>query len=57
MRRFHDVMFRIFGHSYCCRIPEWTAHVGFEWQPIGDGRWNLYNTIWRIKNRIRMSMD
>jgi hypothetical protein len=56
MRRFHDVMFRIFGHRYCCHIPGWTAYVGFRWEPIGEGRWNLYNTIWRLKDRIRRSM-
>jgi hypothetical protein len=38
MRRFHNVMFRLFGHRYCCDIPSWTAHVGFKWEPIGDGR-------------------
>jgi hypothetical protein len=57
MRRFHNVMFRVFGHRYCCYIPEWTAHVGFRWEPIGEGRWNLYNAIWRVKERIRWSMD
>lgn len=56
MRRFHNVMFRAHGHRYCCHIPAWTAYVGFRWEPIGEGRWNLYNTIWRLKNRIRFSM-
>ena len=49
-------MYRIFGHRYCCHIPEWTVHVGHSWQPVGEGRWNLFNAIWRIKNAIRMSM-
>jgi hypothetical protein len=25
------------------------------WQPIGDGRWNLDNMIWTLKQRIRRS--
>ena len=56
MRRFHNVMFRALGHRYCCHVPAWTAYVGFRWQPTGEGRWNLYNTIWRIKDHIRASM-
>jgi hypothetical protein len=56
MRRFHNVMFRALGHRYCCHVPAWTAYVGFRWQPIDEGRWNLYNTIWRPKDRIRISM-
>jgi hypothetical protein len=56
MRRFHNVMFHVFGHRYCCHIPSWSAHVGFRWEPAGDGRWNLYNTIWAVKDRLRRSM-
>jgi hypothetical protein len=56
MRRFHNVMFRALGHRYCCHVPAWTAYVRFRWQPIDEGRWNLYNTIWRLKDRIRISM-
>lgn len=56
MHRFHDVMFRIFGHRYCCAVPSWTAHIGFRWEPCGEGRWNLYNAIWALKARIRLAM-
>jgi hypothetical protein len=57
MRRFHDVMFCIFRHRYCCHVPGWTAQVGFPWEPIGEGRWNLYNAIWHVKDNIRRSMS
>jgi hypothetical protein len=56
VHRFHDVMFRIFGHRYCCAVPSWTAHIGFRWEPCGEGRWNLYNAIWALKARIRLAM-
>lgn len=36
------------GCPFCCRIPEWTAHVGQRWDTFDVAPWNLYNVIWRI---------
>ena len=33
-------------HRICCRIPEWTAHVGQRWKPYDEAPWNLYNMWW-----------
>ena len=55
MCRFHKVMFRALGHRYCYHLRAWTGSLGFRWHPIGVGRWTLYNTIWRLRDRIRSS--
>lgn len=53
-----NTLFRMFGHRICCgHIPDWTAHVGQNWQPIDVAPWNLYNMIWWVQTWIRSRVD
>lgn len=51
-------LFAIFGHRLCCgRIPEWTLHVGQEWDTYDVAPWNLYNVIWCVQHWIRSGIS
>lgn len=54
---FCKALFAVFDHRICCgRIPEWTAHVGQEWDTFDVAPWNLYNVIWQIQHWIRSGL-
>lgn len=51
------LLFRLFGHRVCCHLPEWTAHVGRPWRPVGEEPWNLYNILWRMQQWVCMGLE
>lgn len=36
-----DTLITLTRHRICCRIPEWTAHVGQRWDTYDVAPWNL----------------
>ncbi|GAA4155941.1 hypothetical protein [Leifsonia shinshuensis] len=55
-RAFCDSLFRALGHRACCRLPEWTAHIGQRWDSFDVAPWNLYNLLWAAQTWIRQGM-
>ena len=43
-----DALIDLTDHRICCRVPEWTAHVGQPWDTYDVAPFNLYNVWWRI---------
>jgi len=43
-----DLVTELTRHRFCCRIPDWTAHVGQRWDTFDVAPWNLYNVCWRV---------
>jgi len=42
-----NLLITVTRHRVCCRIPDWTAHVGQRWDTHDVSPCNLYNLWWR----------